>query len=316
MAATEQVFTPAVLPGLPAAGTPGIHDVTKPLSFGPAAVLKPQPPRLPDWPHTAMEHVPDTAIDWLDTEVGHVRAVSARGHMHRYLGEVRQDSYGLGLVEDVLVISVADGLGSAEWSHMGSAVASAEAARWKGFLELTCGDAAPFETVSMEALAEELAAVAADRGVDVREVATTLVAAAVRTRQMSEQGIAFEVTLLQVGDSTAWRCSSEEGGWVKLGEEPDDRSTLISTAVDPLPLHHEARVWRETFEAGETLALVSDGVGNMFQANSDYASVLAGLWQDGAPTPSRLLEVVDATVKSFDDDRTFVGIHFPGPAQS
>lgn len=199
---------------------------------------------------------------------------------------------------------------------MGSAVASAEAVRWKGILELTCGDAAPFETVSVVALAEELAALAADRGVDVREVATTLVAAAVRGNQMPEQGTVFEVTLLQVGDSTAWRRSSAEGGWVKLGEDQDDGSTLISTAVDPLPLHHEARVWKETFKAGETLALVSDGVGNMFQANSDYASVLAGLWQDGAPTPSRLLEVVDATVKSFDDDRTFVGVHFSGPARS
>jgi hypothetical protein len=118
----------------------------------------------------------------------------------------------------------------------------------------------------------------------------------------------YEVVFAQIGDSTAWRCT--DAGWSQLGQT-EMQEDIVSTAVDPLPLHDRAYVWRETFSSGETLALVSDGVGNIMLANPSFKRELGRLWSGSAPSLGDLLKVVDASVKTFDDDRTFVGVRFP-----
>ncbi len=84
----------------------------------------------------------------------------------------------------------------------------------------------------------------------------------------------------------------------------------MSNAVDPLPLHLQAAVWRETFRPGETFALVSDGVGNLLLGNPSFERELARLWAGSAPSLGNLLTIIDASVKSFDDDRTLIGVRF------
>jgi serine/threonine protein phosphatase PrpC len=284
------------------------------LTFGPSARLRPEPPRLADQPVDVGDHVADTSLDWLNVKWASIRAVSARGHMHRHLGEMRQDAFALGTSEGFLALAVADGLGSATASHVGSAIAARQSVQWQGLAQLSADHGGQSGTIGVEEIAEQVAEAARARGVSETDVCTTLILALVDPSPPNDGGeAAYDVLLLQVGDSSAWRIAN--GVWSELGRSDDSGppGSLISTAVDPLPLHREARIWRERFRPGETLALVSDGIGNILSANDEFATALAGLWTDAAPTPAQLLELVDATVKSFDDDRTFVGLQFSEP---
>jgi serine/threonine protein phosphatase PrpC len=287
---------------------PSPESMTKPASnaprrFGPPANLSPVPRKLAIQ-LSASRHVPDTALDWLDAAAGRIRAVSTRGHMHRYLGEVRQDSFGIGMPEGYLTLAVADGVGSSSASHTGSAFAARTSVRRTDLMQAL--DQPGTAAVSLDFLTNTMHTLAAEAGLQPRQLSTTLVLAAIADRQPPEGDI--EVTLAQVGDSSAWRL--RDGQWTELGAEAEDAESPIITAVESLPLYPKARVWRETFHPGETLALVSDGVGNILPANRGFADALAALWQVDAPAPAELLSVLDATVKSYDDDRTFVGLRF------
>ncbi|WP_179789925.1 protein phosphatase 2C domain-containing protein [Actinopolymorpha rutila] len=282
------------------------------MTYGPSARLGPVPHRIAAQPPRALEHVPDIAMDWL--EVGEpnggiaVRAVSARGHMHRYLGEIRQDSFAIGVTPEAVVVAVADGVGSSSGSHLGSALAARGIANDWELIEEIIGGVKTGET-SFGKIAVRLTHEAKNSSFTPRDVSTTLIVAIVR--RAPEGDGTREVVLAQIGDSDAWR--KTDNGWTSLGhgDDPNSGSAVLSTVVDPLPEHPTARVWRESFAPGETLALVSDGIGNILRLQPSYAHDLAELWRRGAPSPASLLKVVDATVKAFDDDRTFVGVRFP-----
>jgi serine/threonine protein phosphatase PrpC len=317
-----------------------------PMIFGPQGKLQPIPTTVVCDAEDA-DRVPDTAADWLSSALGEVRAVSARGHMHRHQGEVRQDSFAIGERVGAVVLSVADGVGSASLSHAGSAIAATRVGRSRAVSSILerridvadhglataeevdaasaheNADVAPTEIpiddeshLTARELSSELQSlifddIAADivqeatfRGADSWELSTTLVAAVVLPRHNHDQ--AYSAVILQIGDSSAWRM--RHGEWTELGDSPHEGESLISTGVEPLPSFHEPQVWEEELRAGDVLALMSDGVANILQANEDYAQYLARLWDATAPTPGQLLEGVDAAVKTYDDDRTIVAI--------
>lgn len=285
----------------------------RPLVFGPMGTLKPAPRRTAQ-PVLAL--VPDTALDWVDTTGLAVRAAACRGHMKRYEGEVRQDAFALGQYEGFYWVAVGDGVGSAAHSHFGSSLATAAAVGGM-HTELAAqardllgrGGAA---LVQLDGLAADLGIQASRLNTQALELSTTLVLAAipVAAAQSVEDGESdrIDVVLWQIGDSPS--------GLIRDGLlsilSPDDPavSALANSAVEALPLHSEARVWVEHLHVGDTLVLMTDGVSNIVAANAEYRAALALLWQQEAPTPAALLEVVDATVKSFDDDRTFAGVRF------
>lgn len=277
------------------------------LTFGPTARLGSIPTKLVEKPFRSHENVRDTAIDWLDDKLGDLRAISVRGHIHRHLAEVRQDNFAFARGANYLALAVSDGVGNAKSSHLGSAFASRTIVENEAILDDVVSANAPGE-VSLRDVATLLLSVAADNGVSGSDVSTTLTVAVVLDA-LSPAGD-VSVVLAQIGDSPAFRLSS--GEWVELAFPVSEarRSDLIDNSVKPLPGHHTASVWVETFRAGESLVLVSDGVSDPIQSNSQYASALGALWRDSAPSPADLLKVLDATVKSFDDDRTLVGIRF------
>ena len=278
------------------------------LTFGPEASLPAAPAQVVEQRLRHLEHIPDSAIDWLDTDHGSVRAISARGRMHRYMGEVREDSFAMAQGEAHLLLAVADGVGTESAGHIGSAIAAWTAAHSSRLISTAVEHGPEPGVVDLQELSTTLHAVAADRGLPASGVSTTLLVAVVRLDDAASEEAS--VTLIQLGDSPAWRIS--DGAWESLGSQPaDNADEVLSTQTAALPLHTEARIWTETFRPGQTLALTSDGVANILRANSEYAASLALLWAEAAPAPSDLMRVVDATVKSFEDDRTFVGIRFP-----
>lgn len=281
----------------------GVHSEGGLVTFGGRARLRPTPVKVAKQSPRALEHVPDIAIDWLDTTFAEVRALSARGHMHRYLGNLRQDSFAIELTEPYLVVAVADGVGTGSESHHGSAMAVRESVRAADVLEAIVAASEVKREVSLAPLAAGLTYEARRNGLEPQQVATTLVLAIVSAAAADDGS--RKVVVAQIGDSTAWRHRSNE--WHQLGEV---EKREVGTMVEMLPFHSNARVWCETFRAGETLALVSDGVGELLHYRVGYERELSALWRECAPAPGNLLNVVDATVKSFDDDRTFVGVRF------
>jgi len=277
------------------------------LTFGPEARLKPMPTKPVAQQFRSYESVRDTAMDWLDDELGQIRAASVRGHIHRYLEEVRQDNFAFSRGANYLALAVSDGVGNAKVSHLGSALASRTIVENEALL----GDVVAAKVagkVSLRDIATLLYSVAVDNDVNGSEVSTTLTVAVVldTPSRIGET----TVVLAQIGDSPAFKLS--EGAWIELSYPALEarHGELIDNSVNPLPEHHMASVWVETFRPGESLLLVSDGVSDPVKSNTEYARALGALWKNEAPSPADLLKVLDATVKSFDDDRTLIGIRF------
>ncbi|MEU5841692.1 protein phosphatase 2C domain-containing protein [Rhodococcus sp. NPDC047139] len=292
----------------PQAATPVVEHAYR--TFGAPARLKPMPSKVVEQPLRSFETVRDTVMDWLEDRLGDLRAVSTRGHIHRYLAEVRQDNFAFSRGTNYLALAVSDGVGNAKSSHLGSALASRTIVENEALLGEIVSARTPAE-VSLRDIATLLRSVATDAEVDAAEVSTTLTAAIVldNPSQVGEN----TVVLAQIGDSPAFKLS--RGEWIELTcpalqSGPGD---LIDNSVNPLPGHHMASVWVETFRPGETLVLATDGVGDPVKSNGEYADALTQLWRFAAPSPADLLKVLDATVKSFDDDRTIVGFRFGEP---
>jgi hypothetical protein len=293
--------------GVTPPNTPSRYGPSGTRIFGPDAVLKPVPTTvaLQDVP---IEHVPDIMADWVNVSFGDVRGVSARGHLHRHLGEIRQDSFAIGLLGSRLVIAVADGVGSCSLSQVGSAIAARRAATSEQ-LAATIDLVQLPSTGSLAGIADEISATAEQCGVPPRQLSSTLVAAVIDEIK-TDQG-SFTADITQLGDSTAWRL--REGVWTELGvvRDPDALAAApISNAVQPLPEYVTATTWRERLTTGDVLALMSDGVSSILMASEAFADSLADLWRVQAPPIAPLLEIIDATVKTYDDDRTFVAIRF------
>lgn len=274
-------------------------------SYGPPGTLQPIPGCQIEQPGDVLEHVPDTTLDWLDVDGSKIRAVSVRGHAHRYFGEVRQDSYAFHLYPDYVAMAVADGVGSSSASHLGSAIAARRTVLDSSLLErLLAVERCP-TAETLDTLSEVLSYEAVKRRLEPFQLATTLMVAVIPI-EPDDEGT-FDVSLLRIGDSSAWRRT--ERSWAVCGTS-DDSQGPETTATSALPMQSEATVWRESFKVGDVLALATDGVGNIVLNNDMFARELSMLWNANAPVLANLLKVLDATVKTYDDDRTFIGYLF------
>lgn len=298
----EQVSQPPV-------GT-GVARTVWPL-FGPAAALRPYP--MAPAAQTTEWYVDDTALDWFDMDQLHVRGASVRGHMHRYENSVRQDSFALGHTDDFVILVLCDGVGSAPMSHVGARSAAAFAACWGGFASrsralLSLG--AETSQVPLAELHEHLMEVAAHMGLEPSDLAATLVMAAIERAAEPDGDGSRRAVLWNVGDSAVLRIGTDGSIGAEtppVGSDDADQ-TFANAPVSAVPMATHATVWLSSLAPGETLMIASDGVSNIVASNTEFCDSLADLWRTSAPTPAQLLQVVDATVKSFDDDRTVVGI--------
>lgn len=291
----------------PAALTSTASDGSGYRSYGDPARLTPIP-RAPQPSSTrdGQGVPPDTAIEWFDAATMAVRGVSVRGHSHRYLGEPRQDAFAIGEFGGFLWLAVADGVGSRPHSHVGASIATLTAIASRELVSQAEGalSGSPEATdVTMGMLAAEMEAAARRESLEPDDMSCTLVVAAVRMSQAEDEGA--QAVLWQLGDSCFL---VDKGGDLIILNESGDEDALINTSTAALPRSLAARRWVIQLQPGDTLALATDGVSNLVAATPDYARDLSALWSDRAPSPSALLSVLDASVRSFDDDRTFVAI--------
>ncbi|MGX1886006.1 protein phosphatase 2C domain-containing protein [Streptomyces sp. NPDC055287] len=260
--------------------------------------------------------LPDIVVDGAAYGPLTVRAVSVRGDSHRYLGEPRQDALCVTRIGgpetgEMLLLAVADGVGSARRSHIGSnevcRLAAAYLDRVAGSLlaVLEAGDGTGFAELA-DGVVGQIAALLTDRAVragqDPGAYATTLRALlvpldpAVRTRGF-----------LAVGDGGT--SLLREGAWqLDITGEEDEGSGMIDTRTAALPFARTA-VTRLIGPArpGDVFVLCTDGLSTPLAGEPEMRAFLGAAWGSGVvPGPADFLWQAQYRVKSYDDDRTAV----------
>ncbi|MFJ7969518.1 protein phosphatase 2C domain-containing protein [Streptomyces sp. NPDC096324] len=302
----------------PAAGAGAVRTLGAPPHSGPKPPLyAPEPRELPsvrEDPTAAL--TPDMVVDGAGYGALTVRAASVRGDSHRYQGEPRQDSLavvrlGADGPDGLLLLAVADGVGSAARSHVGSQEACRLAA-----MELDAVSADLAETVrtgdrpgfaalvdtAVGRVATLLAHRARERGDDPAAYATTLRALLVpldprvRTRGF-----------LAVGDGGT--ALLRGGEWnLTLTDPEHDGDGMIDTRTAALPHGHRARaLLLAPALPGDVLVLCTDGLSTPLAGDAEMREFLGSGWGRGAaPSPADFLWQLQYRVKSYDDDRTAV----------
>lgn len=261
--------------------------------------------------------VSDTELDLLTIDPFEVRACASRGLSHRLAGTPRQDAFAVNASDEWVVVAVADGVSSGAHSHVAADTAARAAARviverleqgepdWVGI----CGRIS--RRLIDEARYRQLVSLPddADVGTQVRTVrevmATTLVVAAVRRLPQADGSFAGILAVL-AGDSGAYllaggRLTSLAGG--KFGD-----AMITNTSVDPLPGSAAPVISTLEFGAAEALIVTTDGLGDpMGSGDSEVGRHLAVRWAS-PPGPAEFLNDVNLLRRTFDDDRTAVGL--------
>ncbi|WP_052708766.1 protein phosphatase 2C domain-containing protein [Streptomyces sp. NRRL S-495] len=324
---------PAAPPSAPQAGTAaptgsaptGADPVVRPPSFrtpGPLAHVGRKAPAYPAEP-TDIPTVrggdlygvllPDTVVDGGRFGRVTVRAASVRGDSHRYAAECRQDAALVVRAGGLLLVAVADGVGSQPHSHHGSngivrLLAKQVLPRADTLLDLLrTGAAADFTALAsrlVAAAAEELAQEAERFGHPPKTWSTTLRALLVPADpEVPTRGF------LAVGDGGLLRL--REGGWENLdadGDGGDGDGTLISTRTDCLPEAYElvrTALITDT-RPGDVLVLCTDGLALPLVKEPELREFLGGRWGREVPGLAEFLWQAQVRVRSYDDDRSVV----------
>ncbi len=249
-----------------------------------------------------------------------VRAASVRGDSHNWEGSCRQDAMVVTRIgppeAEMLLLAVADGVGSAPYSHVGSYQLSRLAA------------------VQLDREAESLyAALCARNETKLGFIATKAVAGAVSrlraqweesaarhgTRPRADQDYATTLHVLLIPTDSRVRervlCSVGDGGLLVLREgywehdDPDDDGGLLDTRTDALPhAYHGVKAKLLHTAPGEVLLLGTDGITNpLTQRDPEFAQRLAHAWGGPeVPSLSDFLWQAQTRAKSYDDDRTVI----------
>ncbi|MBP2478446.1 serine/threonine protein phosphatase PrpC [Crossiella equi] len=280
---------------------------------GPFAIGDPgrAPSRVVPVPDPAVPDRPDTVLDGFTLRGVRVRAASVRGLAHRCYGRTRQDDYAWRLTPDgrYLVLAVADGVSAGPHSHQAARIATGVGT------DLVCQNPAypHWPTVLHRVAVAVIQAARALGGAELdaagaAELMATTVLYAVLDLVPDERG-GHALELCSVGDTSAWLLSAEGRWWphqpVKgAGEE------VYSAAVRALPLADplECTLVRDRLRPGQALFLMTDGVGDpLGDGTGEVGEVLAGLWRE-PPGELDFATQVGFARRSFDDDRTVLGV--------
>ncbi|MET7981166.1 PP2C family serine/threonine-protein phosphatase [Streptomyces sp. NPDC005281] len=266
---------------------------------------------------------PDMVVDGAGYGALTVRAASVRGDSHRYQGEPRQDSLAVVRLgapgpDGLLLLAVADGVGSAARSHIGSQEACRLAAMELDGVSaelseaLRAGDRPGFAALADTAVgrvATLLAHRAREHGDDPAAYATTLRALLVPLDpRVRVRGF------LAVGDGGT--ALLRAGEWnLSLTDPEHEGDGMIDTRTAALPHGHRARaLLLAPALPGDVLVLCTDGLSTPLAGDAGMRDFLASGWgRESAPAPADFLWQVQYRVKSYDDDRTAVVLWEAGP---
>lgn len=261
----------------------------------------------------------DTELDFATVEPLELRACATRGASHRHAGTPRQDAFCTASDEARLVVCVADGVSEGEHSEVAAVTAARAACKLALDASLDPGGVdwtATANRISRRILDEaryrrivDLTNVddpAEQIRVVQREMSTTVIVAVV-SRVADENGLFPFVLAVLAGDSGAYLLKS--GKWtIVAGGKENAGSGITDGAVHPLPGPATPFVLNSTLAPGQVLLLTSDGIGDpMGDGSGAVGEMLAKRWAT-PPTAAEFFTDVNFRRRSFDDDRTAVGV--------
>lgn len=259
---------------------------------------------------------PDSAIDAMELPNASLRAASCRGRSHRFAGTLRQDAYAWRMTGDTLLLAIADGVSSGARSDVAARLAVDLATRILAdqLSSGVAGHAIDWDLIVKTAAARILRAAQNVTGESITAdnigtvMSTTLLAAVVTP----SDGGSSAVSLGYLGDTSAWRL--RDGAWTSLTPLKNDGAAIASSSVSALPTHIEISTIDIDLQPDDALFLMSDGVGDAMGAGTgEVPSRLAELWAS-PPGLHTFGSHVDFQRKSFDDDRTVMGLWLRDPS--
>ncbi|MFB7241789.1 protein phosphatase 2C domain-containing protein [Streptomyces populi] len=248
-----------------------------------------------------------------------VRAASVRGDSHNWEGGCRQDAMVVTRIgppeAEMLLLAVADGVGSARYSHIGSDRISQVAAMHLDreaeniYAALGSQDVSELRALASKAVALTAAELRNQWAASSRhqsrpyadaDYATTLHVLLIPT----DPGLRDRV-LFSVGDGGLFVL--REGHWEN--GNPNNGEGLLDTRTEALPHAYgsvKATLLRPV--PGEVLLLGTDGITNpLTQKDPEFARHLADAWGGPeVPSLSDFLWQAQTRAKSYDDDRTVI----------
>jgi serine/threonine protein phosphatase PrpC len=267
----------------------------------PTFAFEPRPPA----PGT---YRPDIVCDGWSTDQFTVRAAAVRGYGHRYSGQPCQDAVAVAahLGTGSVVFAVADGVSSAEHSHIGSRRACDSAVR-EICRVLDLAERSPHWPSLVRRVADDMIGQLHRLGDPIGDpaavIGTTLVAGLLR----EIDGRSF-VELVQVGDSAAWLLDGGHFSPLVAGKSAAGNA-VVTSAVTALPDVPERPVTvHAPVPAGAALLVGTDGFGDPLGEGTGLVGDLFRGVLAGPPTPLQLAHALDFSRETFDDDRSLVAI--------
>jgi hypothetical protein len=260
----------------------------------------------------------DTQLDSGAAGSLELRAASVRGVSHRHAGTPRQDDYALALADGWLIVAVADGVSAGALSHQaatlacrGAATQVKDALQAGRRLEELAWDEV-LTTAARRIVAHGLRALATEEQPEpatadvAKAMSTTLVVTVVATEPDAD-GLHRGV-VLAFGDCSVFRLSA--GTWDAVTAIKNDGADVATSATVALPYVPENAPAALDFALapGESAFVMTDGVGDPLGPGEGAVGMfLASVWELPPDALSFAAQVGFAR-KSFDDDRTVVGI--------
>lgn len=276
-------------------------------------------------PWTGDRSRPAIAIDALDLgDAGVVlRAASLRGLKQQHYGRPRQDAYCIqegAVVNGIpwLLVAVSDGVsgctradeGAELVSRVACEVASEELRRvecpnWASVIGEISRKVVGLGSARLAgmALLEE-----ADEAVATAFGATLALVAVPLSGEMRSEG---SFRFCSVGDSTIWQLQPD-GAWRELAAPATGiDETYLTTQVAAIPKAQKPTAEGQgTAAPGGAVIIVTDGIGSALgDGTGEVALELARRWKH-APVPLQFAADASFIRRTFDDDRTAVGLWF------
>lgn len=280
--------------------------------------------------------VPDTVIDFARIGRFTVRAASVRGRKYREgpNHKPRQDAYSVASLvrttEDgsigagFVIAAVCDGVGSSRQSHVGARLASRSICN---SIEAELGGGAPLEEISwpraFEAANTAIMNCWSDGGNQAfdyngarDEYATNALVLVVNIA--GEESV--PVAGASIGDAVAFVIRQERADLAgadrydfltPLKHADTEGLTLNRTKALPTAAPPEPRVFSEVLQAGDLVAIASDGIGGpLHDGATSFGEALLQWWGIKPPDPLAFASTVDAYSRAEVDDRTAVAVWF------